>query len=224
LGVVGLQGMGQSELFHACFGMEPLESGCLYVDEREVVVASPKDAISRRIGISLVPEERKTEGLFLKLSGQFNVSLPVIERFVRFGLIDAGAEMRAVSEVLEQMEVAPRALFEPASAFSGGNQQKLVIAKWLLAESRVLLLFDPTRGVDIGTKHQIYMLMRAFVDAGGSILFYSTEIPEIVNMCDRVLVLYKGRVVADVTGDAIDEETVMRAALGEADASRGSPP
>lgn len=213
LGIAALQGMGQADLFHACFGMEPLQVGQLYVAEKEVILTSPHDAISHGIGISLVPEDRKTEGLFLKMSGRFNVSLPVVERFVRYGLIDTEAETEAVADVLEQVGVAPRALYEPVSAFSGGNQQKLVIAKCLLADSRILLLFDPTRGVDVGTKHQIYMMMRAFVDAGGSILFYSTEIPEIVNMCDRVMVLYQGCIVATVTGDLIDEEVIMKAAL-----------
>jgi ribose transport system ATP-binding protein len=119
--------------------------------------------------------------------------------------------------------VDERALYTPAGAFSGGNQQKLVIAKWLLAESRILLLFDPTRGVDVGTKHQIYLLMRGFADAGGAILFHSTEIPEIVNMCDRVLVMYEGRTIASLAGKAIEEETIMRAALGEAGAGGTTP-
>ena len=223
LGVAGLQGMGQQELFLACFGMTPLVSGRLLVDEREIVLASPRDAVRSRIGISLVPEERKTEGLFLKLAGRFNVSLPVVDRFARFGVIDVARENRAVAGTLAQVEVDARALYTQAGAFSGGNQQKLVIAKWLLAESRVLLLFDPTRGVDVGTKHQIYLLMRSFADAGGAILFHSTEIPEIVNMCDRVLVMYEGRTVASLAGNAIEEETIMRAALGEAGTVRTVP-
>jgi ribose transport system ATP-binding protein len=219
LGIAGLQGMGQRSLFNACFGAEPLDSGKLYVDEREVLLASPKDAIARGIGISLVPEERKTEGLLLNLSGRFNVSLPVVERFVKFGLIDTVAETAAVAVALRQVDIAERALYQPATAFSGGNQQKLVIAKWLLAQSRILLLFDPTRGVDVGTKHQIYHLMREFVAAGGAILFYSSEIPEIVGLGDRVLVLYQGEVVAQLEGEAIGEETIMRAALGQGDSS-----
>ena len=221
LGVAGLQGMGQQDLFHASFGIAPLTSGRLMVDGSEVVLASPRDAIRRRIGISLVPEERKTEGLFLHLSGRFNVSLPVVRRFSRFGLIDVARETEAVAHALAQVEVDPRALYTPARAFSGGNQQKLVIAKWLLAQSRILLLFDPTRGVDIGTKHQIYLLMRAFADAGGAVLLHSTEIPEIVNMCDRVVVMYEGRSVAELAGAAIEEETIMRAALGETGAVPG---
>ena len=222
LGVAGLQGMGQQELFHACFGMAPLTAGALLVDERPVVLASPRDAIRRRIGISLVPEERKTEGLFLHMSGGFNVSLPVAGRFTRAGLIDTRRETRAVERALDQVEVHPRALYTAAGAFSGGNQQKLVIAKWLLAGSRILLLFDPTRGVDVGTKHQIYVLMRDFADAGGAILFHSTEIPELVNMCDRVAVLYEGRIVAELAGAAIEEEAIMRAALGETASRRAA--
>ena len=220
LGVAGLQGMGQQELFLACFGVAPLITGSLAVDGRKVVLASPRDAIRDGIGISLVPEERKTEGLFLKMSGRFNVSLPVIRRFARLGVIDDAAEIRAVADVLERVEVHPRALYTVASAFSGGNQQKLVIAKWLLAGSRILLLFDPTRGVDVGTKHQIYVLMREFADAGGAILFHSTEIPELVNMCDRVLVMYDSHLVAELVGAGIEEEAIMRAALGEADTAR----
>jgi ribose transport system ATP-binding protein len=144
----------------------------------------------------------------------------VVQRFAHFGVIDAAAETRAISAVLDQVEVHPRALYTAANAFSGGNQQKLVIAKWLLAGSRILLLFDPTRGVDVGTKHQIYVLMRNFADAGGAILFHSTEIPELVNMCDRVAVIYEGRVVEELAGAAIDEEAIMRAALGEAAVAR----
>ena len=117
--------------------------------------------------------------------------------------------------MLDEVEVQPRALYTRAGAFSGGNQQKIAIGKWLLAGSRILLMFDPTRGVDIGTKHQLYLMMRRFADAGGSILFHSTEIAELVNLCDRVMVLYAGRVALELDGDAIEEEAIMRAALGE---------
>jgi ribose transport system ATP-binding protein len=216
LGIAGLQGMGQHELFLACFGMLRLTAGHLAVDGRRVVLASPRDAIRTRIGISLVPEDRKAEGLFLRMSGGFNVSLPTVHRFSRLGLINRPIENEAAGRALEQVEVQARALYTPAGAFSGGNQQKLVIAKWLLAGSRVLLLFDPTRGVDVGTKHQIYLLMRQFVDAGGAILFHSTETPEVVNMSDRVLVMYEGRMIKELVGSAIEEEAIMRAALGEA--------
>ncbi|CAN5769082.1 sugar ABC transporter ATP-binding protein [soil metagenome] len=214
VGVAGLQGMGQNELFYSLFGVTPTDGGSITVRGEPVTLSSPRDAIDAGIGISLVPEDRKTEALALKLSGRENVSLPMIERFATFGWIDMDRERRSVDQVLERVQVHPRALYKPCSSFSGGNQQKIAIAKWLLAESRILLLFDPTRGVDVGTKHEIYMLMREFVDAGGAVLFYSTDVLEIVNLCDRVAVMYAGRVCAEQSGSGISEEAIMQAALG----------
>jgi ribose transport system ATP-binding protein len=212
LGIAGLEGMGQRDLFMALFGVTPLTSGELELDGAPVSIASPVDAV--RQGISLVPEDRKTEGLMLGRSGRENVSLPVIDRLATLGWIDTGREALEVDRVLARMQVHPRALYTPAAAFSGGNQQKISIAKWLMAQARIFLMFDPTRGVDVGTKHEIYVLVREFAEAGGAVLFYSTEVPEIVNLCDRVLVMYRGRIVAELAGDAVAEETIMRAALG----------
>jgi ribose transport system ATP-binding protein len=214
LGVAGLQGMGQNELFYALFGLTPTDGGSIEVRGKSVALASPRDAIDAGIGISLVPEDRKSEALALKLSGLENASLPVIDRFAQFGWLNLEYERRTVDRVLERLQVHPRALYLPCSSFSGGNQQKIAIAKWLLAESRILLLFDPTRGVDVGTKHEIYVLMRQFADAGGAVLFYSTDVLEIVNLCDRVAVIYGGNVCAEHSGDAITEEAIMHAALG----------
>ncbi|WP_343079426.1 sugar ABC transporter ATP-binding protein [Ostreiculturibacter nitratireducens] len=217
LGIAGLQGMGQLDLFLSCFGGAELTGGQLHVDGKPVTITTPMDAVNARIGISLVPEDRKTEALFLKLSGRYNTSIPVISRFARFGLIDTKAETAAVLSAFRRVDVQERALWTRAGAFSGGNQQKIAIAKWLLAESRVLLLYDPTRGIDVGTKHELYMLMRAFADAGGAVLFYSSEIPELVHLADRVLVLYKGRIAREVSGPAQTEEAIVEAALGGAE-------
>jgi ribose transport system ATP-binding protein len=214
LGIAGLQGMGQLDLFLSCFGMSEIVAGSLRVDGKPVTIASPRDAVRADIGISLVPEDRKTEALFLKLSGQHNASLPVIERFTRFGMIDVKAERQAVKAVFDRVEVQERALWTRVGAFSGGNQQKIAIAKWLLAESRILLLYDPTRGIDVGTKHELYRLMRAFAEAGGAVLFYSTEIPELVHLADRVMVLYHGRVVEEIDRKHLSEEAIVTAALG----------
>ena len=216
LGVAALQGMGQLELFRAAFGLEPLSSGSIEIDGHRVTLSSPRDAIKAHIGLSLVPEDRKTEALFLRLSGRANVSLPVIGRFAYLGWIMRKAEDRAVRQALELVNVDPRAMYTPCRAFSGGNQQKIAIAKWLLARCRVLMMYDPTRGVDIGTKHEIFLLMRAFATAGGAILFYSTDLPELVNLCDSIIVLYRGSVVATLTGNEISEERIMRVALGGA--------
>jgi ribose transport system ATP-binding protein len=216
LGIAGLQGMGQLELFLACFGMVETTGGELTVDGRPVVLTSPVDAVRSDIGISLLPEDRKTEALFLKLSGKHNVSLPVVGRFTRLGFVDVSAEQAAVGRVLSAVRVDERALWTRVGAFSGGNQQKIAIAKWLLAESRILLLYDPTRGIDVGTKHELYELMRAFVGRGGAILFYSTEIPELVNLSDRLSILYGGRIVGELQENEISESAIMRIALGGA--------
>jgi ribose transport system ATP-binding protein len=213
LGVAGLQGMGQLELFSALFGMEE-SSGQILVQGQPVTFTSPLDAVDARIGISMVPEDRKTEALFLKLDGQRNASLPVIERYTRFGFIDELREEADVSRVFGRLNVQMHALWTKVSAFSGGNQQKIAIAKWLLAQSRILLLFDPTRGIDVGTKHEIYALMQEYAAAGGAILFYSTEIAELDHLAHRVLVLYRGRVAADLADRAISEDAILRATLG----------
>ncbi len=215
LGMSGLQGMGQLELFLGCFGAVPLSGGHIEVNGKPVTLMSPRDAVRANIGISLIPEDRKTEGLFLKLDGRRNISLPVLERFTRFGLIDQKAEADAVRGVMDIVQVQDRALFTRAGAFSGGNQQKIAIGKWLLAGSKVLLMYDPTRGVDVGTKHEIYVLIHEFTQAGGSVLLFSTEIPELVNLCHRVLVMYGGRVVRELSAGELDEEAIIRAALGE---------
>jgi ribose transport system ATP-binding protein len=214
LGIAGLQGMGQLELFEALFGMIGLKGGKVMLAGRPVTLANPSDAVNAGVGISLVPEDRKSEGLFLKLSGKDNASLPVIARLSRLGWVDRGAELKAVDKVFARLQVHPRALYKPVSSFSGGNQQKIAIAKWLLADSKVLLMFDPTRGVDIGTKHELYVLIRELAAQGHAVLFYSTEVPELVNLCDRVLVMYRGRVVAELKGAEIDEEAIMTPALG----------
>jgi ribose transport system ATP-binding protein len=214
LGIAALQGMGQRELFNVCFGMTFLRSGTIRIDGQAVTLASPRAAIRANVGISFVPEDRKTESLFLKLDGKFNVTLPVITRYSRFGFVDRKSETVAATKILDDVEVQPKALSMRAGALSGGNQQKLAIAKWLLAGSRIFLMFDPTRGVDVGTKHQLYLLMRSLASRGASILFYSTEIAELVNLCDRVLVMYGGRIVTEFRDDEIDEKQIMGAALG----------
>jgi ribose transport system ATP-binding protein len=214
LGVAGLQGMGQLDLFLSCFGMAEIRGGGILLDGRPVMIGAPTAALRPNVGIGLLPEDRKSEALFLNLSGKHNVSLPVIGRFTKGSLINKTREATEVSRVFGRVEVERRALWTPVSAFSGGNQQKIAVAKWLLAESRILLLFDPTRGIDVGTKHELYLLMRSYAAAGGSILFHSTEIPELVHLCDRVIVLYGGRVVDDIVAKDLTERAIMWPALG----------
>ncbi len=216
VGVAALQGMGQLDLFRALSGDIAVESGSVLIHGESKKFHSPHDAINSSIGVSFLPEERKTEALFLKLDGRFNATLPILSRFSRFGIPDTTKENVLVANAFEKVQVTSRALQSPMSAFSGGNQQKVVMAKWFLANSLVMLLFDPTRGVDVGTKHEIYVLLNEYLDIGGSVILYSTEIDEIVNLCDRVLVMYGGHVVREIDSksERISETEVMRAALG----------
>ena len=212
LGLGGLDGMGQRELFLALFGVLQPTAGEIRVGGQEMQLRSPADAI--RSGIGMLPEDRKTEALFLELDGRENVSLPSLQRFLHGGLIRARVEQKMVAKVLDVVKVVRRALWTPVRNFSGGNQQKIAVAKWLLTNSRVLLLYDPTRGIDVGTKTEIYHLIRRYADAGGAVLFYSTEIPELVNLCDRVMVIYRGRIVEMLAASALSESAIMSAAVG----------
>lgn len=217
LGIAGLQGMGQDALFSALFGEEPVTAGYIELDGIALHLRSAADAIHPSVAIGLVPEERKTEGLFLKLSGSQNATLPVLGRFHRGPLINENAAARAADGAFVAVEVDERAHYMPVGAFSGGNQQKIVIAKWLVAQSRILLLFDPTRGIDVGTKQQLYALLHAYAEAGGAVLFHSTEIPELVHLCDRVGVLYEGKLSRWLDGDALTESAIMLETLGGTD-------
>jgi ribose transport system ATP-binding protein len=215
LGVAGLQGMGQSELFSALFGATPTTGGSIEMEGLPVLFGSPRQAINA--GVALVPEDRKTEGLFLELSGRENMAMPNLGAMTRWGMIDSDTESRSVAAAMQTVQVDGRALDLRAGAFSGGNQQKMVLAKWLLRPPRILLLFDPCRGVDVGTKHEIYILITKFASEGGAVLFYSSETPELVNLCHRVIVLYGGQVaeVLPSAGETISETSIMRATLGQ---------
>ena len=214
LGIAGLQGMGTQSLFSSLFGAEPVVSGDMLLDGEKIFLASPADAVSPSVGIGLVPEERKTQGLFLELDGTKNVSLPVISDYCSGPLIDTKNENVRSQQIFNAVEIDERAGYTSVGSFSGGNQQKIAIAKWLFSQSRILLLFDPTRGIDVGTKHQIYQLMRAYTEAGGAILFHSTEVPELVHLSDRVAVLYEGQFNCWLDSDEITETAIMEAALG----------
>src|ERR1700722_9416587 len=220
LGLAGLDGMGQRDLFLALFGVIQPVAGQIQIGGQEVQMRSVAHAI--RCGIGMLPEDRKTEALFLELDGCENVSLPSLQRFLLAGIVRGRYERKTVSRVLDVVKVIRRALWSPVRNFSGGNQQKIAVAKWLLTNSRVLLLYDPTRGIDVGTKTEIYHLIRRYTEAGGAALLYSTEIPELVNLCDRVMVIYRGRIVETLAADALSEAAIMSAAVGRSRVS-GAP-
>src|SRR5688572_14101080 len=165
--------------------------------------------------MALIPEDRKTQGLILPMSVGDNAILSVIDRLLNhFGLVNNQQEKGTIQQIIEQMQVKVGSPRVPVRSLSGGNQQKVVIGKWLLTEADIYLLHDPTRGIDVGTKQEIYQLIRKLADNGAGILFFSTELSELVGMCDRVLVLYEGRVFSELVGEEINEENIISAALG----------
>jgi ribose transport system ATP-binding protein len=215
VGLGGLDGQGQGELLFALFGVLRGVQGTIRVDGRNVKIMSPANATSKHIKMALIPEDRKTEGLILPMSVGDNAILSVIDRLLdQFGLVNRQREQNTVQRMVEQMQVKLDAPHAPVRSLSGGNQQKVVIGKWLLTEANIYLLHDPTRGIDVGTKQEIYQLIRELADNGAAILFFSTELSELVGMCDRVLVLYEGRIFSELVGDEINEENIVSAALG----------
>jgi ribose transport system ATP-binding protein len=219
LGVAGLQGHGQKSLFMALFGAHRPDKGEIEVGGKRVRFHSPRDAIREGLGISLVPEDRKTEGLLLDMSVRSNMSIACVRRFSSWGWLSRDRERAAVEKVMSELNINAERLDADITSLSGGNQQKVILGRWLLADTKVLLLYDPTRGVDVGVKADLFEWMRQFVSQGGSILFYSSDIPELISLCDRVVVFHLGRIQTELAGQQLSQESVLSAMLGEGDGS-----
>jgi len=213
VGLGGLDGQGQRELLLAFFGVLRGLSGEILIDGKPVSIASPTAASHGRIGMALIPEDRKTEGLMLPMTVRENLSFAALDRLSKAGVIDRAAEQRLIDDMVGLLAIKTAGLDIPVGALSGGNQQKVVIAKWLMRQPRIILLNDPTRGIDVGTKQELYQLMRKLADAGAAILFYSTDYDELIGCCDRVLVLYDGAVKRELVGAEITEHALIASAL-----------
>ena len=213
VGLGGLDGQGQRELFLALFGVLRGVSGEVRVEGEPVAVRSPREAKRVGIGIALVPEDRKTDGLMLPMSVRDNLSFAALDRFSRAGVVVASAEAAAVAEIVRRLSIKAPELGDAAGTLSGGNQQKVVIAKWLLNAPRIVLLNDPTRGIDVGTKQEIHVLLRRLADDGAAVLLYSTDYAELIGCCDRVAVFLDGRIVRWLAGDDLNEHALVATAL-----------
>ncbi|MBL8584790.1 MAG: sugar ABC transporter ATP-binding protein [Rhizobiaceae bacterium] len=218
LGVGGLQGHGQRELFQALFGASPA-TGTVELWGKPVAITSPRAALTGPDGIALVPEDRRGQGLLLTKSVRENLTLAVIRRFTERGLLSSRKEAELVREMVDFLRIKAQTPDQLAGTLSGGNQQKVIFGKMLLTQARVLLLFDPTRGVDVGTKGEIFQLMRDLAAKGYAILFHSSDMPELVHVADRVMVLRNGRVAAILEGEKISEESILGAAMLEGEAA-----
>jgi ribose transport system ATP-binding protein len=213
VGLGGLDGQGQRELLLALFGVLKGVGGEVLINGETIRIASPRAAKDQKIGMALIPEDRKTEGLMLPMSVRDNLSFAALDKLSSFGLIDRAAERDAIDEMIKLLAIRTDGSAVPVGSLSGGNQQKVVIAKWLLLAPRIILLNDPTRGIDVGTKQEIYLLLRRLADAGAAIIFYSTDYDELIGCCDRVLVLYAGAIKRELVGPEITERALIASAL-----------
>jgi len=213
LGIAALEGQGQSSLFKALVGLMPLKDGQIIINGRPRTISSPRSA--RQAGLVLVPEERKTEGIFPDLTTRANISLPEIDKLSAAWLVQMNKEKEWVQEKAVKVDLGSEYIPLPITSLSGGNQQKALLARSLLTDPMCLLLFDPTRGVDVITKQTIYKIIREFVQGGKAVLFYSTELDELVHLCDRCLVLYQNAVVAEVPRGQLSQQKLLSLATGQ---------
>lgn len=213
VGLGGLDGQGQKELLLGLFGVLKGTSGTTTVQGKEVSIRSPRDAIKAGVDLALIPEDRKTEGLMLPMSIADNLTIASLPRLSHGGFVDVGALANAVDDGIRRMQIKLGSETDAVSTLSGGNQQKVVIAKWLMTEPKIILLNDPTRGIDVGTKQEIYRLLRSLADEGAGIILYSTDYEELIGCCDRVAVMYDGAVVRELQGESITEHNIIASAL-----------
>jgi ribose transport system ATP-binding protein len=213
VGVAGLIGAGQAELALCLFGALPIGEGSIAVDGRIVGIKSPNDAV--RCGIALVPEDRKTQGLVTPFTVARNISLASLSALSRFGLVDSGSETALADRFIEQLAIRTPGPYQVVSALSGGNQQRVVIAKWLATGPRVLIVHEPTRGIDVSAKASIHQLLVDLATEGVGILLISSDLPEVVGMSDRVVVMHRGRIAGELSGASLTQDAVMHLATGQ---------
>jgi len=215
LGFAGLVGAGRTETARLLFGADPKDAGEVYVDGNRVEIRSPADAV--KAGIGLVPEDRTNQGLVLRLSVSDNIVLPTLDRYARAGAwMDRRALRNTAQDYVDKLSIRTPSLEQKAMLLSGGNQQKTVVAKWLASHLRVLVMDEPTRGIDVGAKAEVHALMSQLAQAGMGIIMISSELPEILGMSDRVLVMAEGRVMAILERAEATQEAIMAYAGGEA--------
>lgn len=212
LGIAGLVGAGRTELVRAVFGADPINAGQIFVFGQELAVKSPQVAI--RAGVGLLPEDRKQQGLVLMLSVLHNMSMASLDRLTSRLLLRLKDEQQQAGDFIERLRIATPGFKQQVQYLSGGNQQKVVLAKWLASQSKVLIFDEPTRGIDVGAKVEVYNLMNSLVQNGAAVIMVSSEMPELLGMSDRILVMRKGRVAAEFARHEATQEKILAAAMG----------
>ncbi len=210
IGFAGLVGAGRSETMKAVFGLAPHMTGNVYVEGQKVQIRTPVDAL--KYGIALVPESRKEEGLYKVQSVRFNSTIEVLSQFIKNLRVDLKKEEEITQKYIDMMATKTPGQEQMIGNLSGGNQQKVMIGRWLATDPKILILDEPTRGVDVGAKAEIYTIMNELVKQGMSIIMISSELPEIINMSDRVYVMNDGRVTGCLDHESVTQEGIMQLA------------
>jgi D-xylose transport system ATP-binding protein len=218
VGIAGLVGAGRTETVSAIFGSYPGRyEGEVWLDGKKIAIKAPADAVSQ--GICMVPEDRKAHGIIPGMSVANNITMSILERFAKFGLVDHEAELVTVNESMQRLRVKAATPFIPVASLSGGNQQKVVLSKMLLPHPKVLILDEPTRGVDVGAKFEIYKLILELARDGIAVIMVSSELPEVLGVSDRVLVIGEGELRGDFKNENLTQEMILSAAIGNAAAA-----
>jgi ABC-type sugar transport system ATPase subunit len=212
LGFAGLVGAGRSEMMASLFGADQYDRGTIRLNGRKVEFRNTEQAI--RSGLAMVTEDRKRTGLVLSNSVGFNLTLPALWSLASGALVDSRRKNQVINHFVGQLKIKTKSAWAPVSSLSGGNQQKVVVAKWLATKPKVLILDEPTRGVDVGAKHDIYSTIDELAGQGLGVILVSSELEEILNLCDRVCVVRKGRIVKNLSREELSQETIMRYAAG----------
>lgn len=212
LGFFGLVGAGRSEIMTALMGIDKLDQGEVYINGKRIRISSPKEAI--QVGIGFVPEDRRIQGLVLRLSVKFNALIVKMRQISRCGIVNEKKEVALANEYKKYLEIKTPSLDKKVGELSGGNQQKVVIAKWLMMKPKILILDEPTRGIDVGTKAEIYRLINNLAAQGVAVIVISSELPEVLGLSDRVAVMHNGRITGMLDIDECSSQVVMEAALG----------
>ncbi len=210
VGFSGLLGAGRSEIMRALFGLDPLDDGEIYLKGKKVVIANPRDAV--KLGIAFVPEDRKKEGLVLENTLRFNMTFLVLSKLIRLLRINHQKQNQITENYIKRFSIKASSEYQIVNSLSGGNQQKVLIAKWLAIEPCVLILDEPTRGVDVGAKAEIYDIINNLAKSGVAVILVSSELPEIINMCDRAYVVSKGRISGHLERSEFSQEKIMTCA------------
>ena len=212
LGLVGLVGAGRTEIVRAICGADKVKGHTVLIDGKPVKIKKPVHA--KRAGIGLVPEDRKLEGLVLPFSVQSNIAMACLESLAKFGFVNASAEKEIAGRHIESLSIKTPSPQTKTVSLSGGNQQKCIIGRWLEINPRILILDEPTRGIDVGTKYEIYLLIKKIAENGGSVIMISSELPEVLNMSNRVLTICDGRITGEFDPEQDSAQAIMDAAIG----------